>query len=120
MPSNHTPVGAWSTVKCRGETHHYTVVARKEVPVWAGIPVVSFCCKQSGRVFTDERFRLSKSTLFVEGNLLQLIIQYNCMRLYFLSRLIDLAGRPGSSEVTSQPSDTLGHEFDPGKRDFSH
>ena len=31
-----------------------------------------------------------------------------------------LAGRPGSSEVTSLPSDTLGREFDPGKRDFSH
>ena len=30
------------------------------------------------------------------------------------------AGCPGSSEVTSQPSDTLGREFDPGKRDFSH
>ena len=28
-------------------------------------------------------------------------------------------GRPGSSEVTSQPSDTLGGQFDPGKRDFS-
>ena len=30
------------------------------------------------------------------------------------------AGRPGRSEVTSLPSDTLGREFDPGKRDFSH
>ena len=29
-------------------------------------------------------------------------------------------GRPGSSEVTSQPSDTLGREFDPGERNFSH
>ena len=27
---------------------------------------------------------------------------------------------PSSSEVTSLPSDTLGREFDPGKRDFSH
>ena len=26
--------------------------------------------------------------------------------------------RPNSSEVTSLPSDTLGREFDPGKRDF--
>ena len=25
-----------------------------------------------------------------------------------------------SSEVTSKPSDTLGREFDPGKRDFPH
>ena len=30
------------------------------------------------------------------------------------------AGRHGSSEVTMSPSDTLGREFDPGKRDFSH
>ena len=30
------------------------------------------------------------------------------------------AGRPGSSEVTSKPSDMLGREFDPGKRNFSH
>ena len=27
---------------------------------------------------------------------------------------------PGSSVGTSKPSDTLGREFDPGKRDFSH
>ena len=27
---------------------------------------------------------------------------------------------PGSSVGTSLPSDTLGPEFDPGKRDFSH
>ena len=31
-----------------------------------------------------------------------------------------MAGRPGSSEVTMLPSDTLGREFDSGKRDFSH
>ena len=42
-----------------------------------------------------------------------------------LSKHIDvhfrfLRGRPGSSEVTMLPSDTLGREFDPGKRDFSH
>ena len=30
------------------------------------------------------------------------------------------AGRPGSLEVTSLPSDTLGREFYPGKRDFPH
>ena len=29
-------------------------------------------------------------------------------------------GRPGSSEATMKTSDTLGREFDPGKRDFSH
>ena len=34
--------------------------------------------------------------------------------------LLKLLGRAGSSEVTLQPSDTLGREFDPGKRDFSH
>ena len=28
------------------------------------------------------------------------------------------AGRPGSSEVSMQPSYTLEREFDPGKRDF--
>ena len=27
---------------------------------------------------------------------------------------------PGSPEVTMQPSDTLGRELDPRKRDFSH
>ena len=30
------------------------------------------------------------------------------------------AGRPGSSEVPRNPPDTLGREFDPGKRYFSH
>ena len=30
------------------------------------------------------------------------------------------AGRPGSSEVPRNSLDTLGREFDPGKRDFSH
>ena len=29
-------------------------------------------------------------------------------------------GRPGSPEVPRNPLDTLGREFDPGKRDFSH
>ena len=28
------------------------------------------------------------------------------------------AGRPGSSKAPRKPSDTLGREFDPGKRDF--
>ena len=35
---------------------------------------------------------------------------------FFLIFVVD----PGSSVGTSKPSDTLGREFDPGKRDFSH
>ena len=34
----------------------------------------------------------------------------------YIGRPVD----PGSSVGTSKPSDTLGREFDPGKRDFSH
>ena len=34
---------------------------------------------------------------------------------------VQTSGRPGSSEVSYHvTSDTLGREFDPGKRDFSH
>ena len=42
------------------------------------------------------------------------------VRVHGSSLLKSTAGRPGSSEVPRNPLDTLGREFDPGKRDFSH
>ena len=41
------------------------------------------------------------------------------MKLYlYYSLPLEGADRPGSSEVTMSPYDTLGREFDPGKRIF--
>ena len=39
---------------------------------------------------------------------------------FSLIKLFKDRSTPGSSVGTSSPSDTLGREFDPGKRDFSH
>ena len=44
------------------------------------------------------------------------------MSLHSINHIVDSlgTGRPGSSEVPRNPLNTLGREFDPGKRDFSH
>ena len=66
----------------------------------------------AGIELTSQRVRGLRGTSELPG----VICIFGRWYTYVFKRPVD----PGSSVGTSEPSDTLGREFDPGKRDFSH